>query len=110
LKNKYSKTLADLRVEMVKKLTALLNGKASNGVKHKFGDELISKGVKFAAKVIENNLFPDKNIYRDESNYAVPEEVNLIADISLDNWTSDDHTNDLVGQLVKNYLVKRNAF
>ena len=59
--------------------------------------------------MIENNLFPDKNIYRDESNYNVPEEVNLIADISLENWTTDDHTNDLVGQTVKNYLLKRNT-
>ncbi len=84
-------------------------GKTSNGVYHKFGDELIAKGVKFSAKVIENNLFPEKNIYRDESNYAVPEEVNLIADVSLDNWTTDDHTNELVAQLVKNYLIKRNT-
>ena len=59
--------------------------------------------------MIENNLFPDKNIYRDESNYNVPEEVNLIADISLENWTTDDHTNDLVSQTVKNYLLKRNT-
>jgi DNA-directed RNA polymerase subunit beta len=68
LKNKYSKQLAELRDEMVKKLTTLLNGKNSNGVKHKFGDELVSKGVKFTSKVIENNLFPDKTIDRDESN------------------------------------------
>jgi DNA-directed RNA polymerase subunit beta len=110
LKNKYSKQLADLRTEMISKLTELLNGKSSNGVKHKFGDELVSKGVKFSQKVIENNLFPDKNIYRDESNYNVPEEVNLIADISLENWSNDDHANDLVAQLVKNYLLKRNTF
>jgi len=110
LKNKYSKQLADLRDEMVKKLTTLLNGKTSNGVKHKFGDELVSKGVKFSGKVIENNLFPDKNIYRDESNYNVPEEVNLIADVSLENWTPDEHTNDLIGQTVKNYLLKRNSY
>ena len=110
LKNKYSKQLGDLRNEIVKKLTTILNGKTSNGVKHKFGDELISKGVKFSAKVIENNLFPDKNIYRDESNYSVPEEVNLISDISLENWTSDDHTNDLIALTVKNYLVKRNTY
>ncbi len=109
LKNRYSKQLTDLRNEMIKKLSTLLNGKTSNGVKHKFGDELVSKGVKFSAKVIENNLFPDKNIYRDESNYAVPEEVNLIADVSLENWTSDDHTNDLVAQLTKNYILKRNT-
>jgi len=109
LKNKYSKQLSDLREEMIKKLTHLLNGKTSSGVKHKFGDELITKGVKISSKVIENNLFPDKNIYRDESNYNVPEEVNLIADISLENWTTDDHTNDLVSQTVKNYLLKRNT-
>jgi DNA-directed RNA polymerase subunit beta len=110
LKNRYSKQLADLREEMVQKLSTILNGKTSNGVKHKFGDELVSKGVKFSAKVIENNLFPDKNIYRDESNYNVPEEVNLIADISLENWTADEHTNDLIAQTVKNYLLKRNSF
>jgi DNA-directed RNA polymerase subunit beta len=109
LKNRYSKQLTDLRNEMIKKLSTLLNGKTSIGVKHKFGDELISKGVKFSAKVIENNLFPDKNIYRDESNYAVPEEVNLIADISLENWTSEDHTNDLVARVTKNYILKRNT-
>jgi DNA-directed RNA polymerase subunit beta len=110
LKARYSKQLSELRAEVIKKLTTLLSGKTSNGVRHKFGDELIAKGVKFSAKVIESNLFPDKNIYRDESNYAVPEEVNLISDVSLDNWTSDDHTNEMVAQLVKNYLVKRNTY
>ncbi|MBX7125621.1 MAG: DNA-directed RNA polymerase subunit beta [Cyclobacteriaceae bacterium] len=109
LKNRYSKQLTDLRNEMIKKLTTLLTGKSSQGVKHKFGDELIAKGVKFSAKVIESNLFPDKNIYRDESNYNVPEEVNLIADISLENWASDEETNEFVAQLVKNYLHKRNV-
>jgi DNA-directed RNA polymerase subunit beta len=110
LKARYSKQLSELRAEAIKKLTTLLSGKVSNGVRHKFGDELIAKGVKFTAKVIESNLFPDKNIYRDESNYAVPEEVNLIADVSLDNWTTDEHTNELVAQLVKNYLTKRNTY
>ncbi|MFM8913698.1 MAG: DNA-directed RNA polymerase subunit beta, partial [Flammeovirgaceae bacterium] len=109
LKNRYSKQLTDLKNEMIKKLTSLLTGKTSQGVKHKFGDELISKGVKFTSKVIESNLFPDKNIYRDESNYSVPEEVNLIADISLDSWTTDDDTNESVAELVKNYLNKRNS-
>jgi DNA-directed RNA polymerase subunit beta len=109
LKNRHSKNLTDLKNEMIKKLTSLLTGKTSQGVKHKFGDELISKGVKFTSKVIESNLFPDKNIYRDESNYSVPEEVNLIVDVSLDGWTTDDATNDLVSELVKNYLNRRNV-
>jgi DNA-directed RNA polymerase subunit beta len=109
LKHRHSKNLTELKNEMVKKLTSLLTGKTSQGVNHKFGDELISKGVKFTSKVIESNLFPDKNIYRDESNYSVPEEVNLIVDISLDGWTTDDDTNDLVSELVKNYLNRRNV-
>lgn len=109
LKARYSKQLLELRGEMIKKLATLLNGKTSQGVKHKFGDELISKGVKFSAKVIESNIFPDKNIYRDESNYNVPEEVNLISDVSLDGWTTDDTINLNVRSMVKNYLNRRNT-
>ena len=61
LKTRYSKDLLDLRGRVIEKLAKILSGKASNGVKHKFGDELISKGVKFTAKNIEENLFPEKN-------------------------------------------------
>jgi DNA-directed RNA polymerase subunit beta len=108
LKGKYSKDLLALRAQMIEKMAQLLNGKTSQGLKHKFGDELVSKGVKFSAKLIEENLFPAKNIYKDESTYNVPEEVNLISDINLDNWTADEHTNELVVKLVKSYNVKRN--
>ncbi|MEM7107784.1 MAG: DNA-directed RNA polymerase subunit beta, partial [Bacteroidota bacterium] len=108
LKAKYSKQLLELRSQMIEKLTTLIAGKASQGIKHKFGDEMISKGVKFSAKNIEENLFPAKNIYKDESTYNVPEEVNLISDVNLDNWTTDDKINDLVFRLVKSYNIKRN--
>ncbi len=53
-----------VRTVMMEKMVQLLDGKTSNGVKHKFGDELVSKGVKFNRKNITENLFPDKNIYR----------------------------------------------
>jgi len=109
IKAKYSKDLLALRGQIIEKLAAILGGKTSGGVKHKFGDELISKGVKFSAKNIDENLFPEKNVYRDESNYNVQEEVNLISDINLDNWTSDDHANDMIVGLIKNYLRARNA-
>ena len=97
-----------IRARMINKLVTLLDGKTSQGVKYKFGDEIISKGVKFNAKNIENNLFPAKNPYRDESNYNVPEEANLISDIILDDWTDDAHTNSLIVKLVKNYINARN--
>ncbi len=104
----YSHDLTELRELMIKKLTKVLNAKKSNGVKHKFGDELVTAGTKFAEKIIRNNLFPEKNIYRDESTYSVPEEVNLISDVLLDNWVEDSNTNNMVARLVKNYNKKRN--
>lgn len=108
LKAKYSKQLLALRAEMIDKMFSLLDGKTSNGVYHKFGDEIIPKGVKFTRANIENNLFPPKNAYRDESNYNVPEEANLIADINLDGWTDDERINSLIAKMVKNYNIKRN--
>ncbi len=108
LKSKYSKELLEIRGMMIEKFSTLLNGKTCQGIKHKFGDEVVSKGVKFSTKLIENNLFPEKNIYRDESTYQVPEEVNLISDLNLEGWTTDDKTNKLVIDLVKSYNLKRN--
>jgi DNA-directed RNA polymerase subunit beta len=108
LKSKYSKDLLSHRDIMIDKLVTLLDGKTSHGVKHKFGDEIISKGVKFNRKNITENLFPEKNIYKDESNYNVPEEANLIADLILENWTSDADTNSTLVKLVKSYNNSRN--
>ena len=109
LKAKYGKELKSVRAQMINKLVELLDGKTSLGVKHKFGDEIISKGVKFNHKNIEQNVFPEKNIYRDESTYNVPEEVNLISDLILDNWVEDANTNQLIVDMVKNYNKRRNA-
>ncbi len=108
LKTQYGKDLTVIRDQMIDKMAKILSGKTSQAVKHKFGDELISKGVKFSAKNIKENLFPEKNIYRDESNYNVPQEVNLISDVILDNWTTNSDINNLIGDLVKSYYVKRN--
>src|SRR5690606_4229213 len=108
LKGKYSKDLLGIRARMINKLVTILDGKTSLGVRHKFGDEIISKGAKFSLKNIENNLFPAKNPYRDESNYNVPEEANLISDVILDDWTDNAHANSLIVKLVKNYTNSRN--
>jgi len=108
LKRRYSKDLLGLRARMINKMVTILEGKTSQGVKHKFGDEIITKGQKFNLKNIENNLFPAKNPYRDESNYNVAEEANLISDIVLDDWTNDSHINELIVHLVKNFINSRN--
>ena len=107
LLKRHSANLTELKKSMVDKMVVLLEGKTSKGVKHKFGDELISKGMKFNRSNISNNLFPEKNPYVDESTYSVPEESNLLGDINLEGWTSDEDTNTLLIRLVKNYLAKR---
>lgn len=108
LKNRYSQQLTEARSTMLDKLTKLLEGKTCQGIKHKFGEEVMSKGVKFSRKNIEANLFPPKNKYRDESNYNVPEEANLISDLIIENWVTDEKTNQHVFKLVKNYMGYRN--
>ena len=108
LKQKYGADLNVLRDKIIDKIVTLLDGKTSQGIKHKFGDEILSKGVKFGKKNITEALFPEKNIYRDESNYNVPEEVNLISDLALENATADTNSNKLLVEMVKNYIKKRN--
>jgi DNA-directed RNA polymerase subunit beta len=107
LMKRYGRDLTMLRDRMIDKLVELVDGKTSSGVKHKFGDELVSKGVKFSRRNISENLFPNANPYRDESQYAVPEEVNLIGDVLTDAWTDDAHLNKLISRLVRNYLNRR---
>jgi DNA-directed RNA polymerase subunit beta len=104
----YRKDLQAIQEIVVEKLVTLLDGKTSKGIKHKFGNIVMSKGVKFNQTNIFENLFPKENVYRDESTYNVPEEANFIADLILDNATEDDKTNKLLVGLVKNYNKKRN--
>ncbi|NDK56140.1 DNA-directed RNA polymerase subunit beta [Pontibacter fetidus] len=108
LKVKYSRDLIAIKNVMVDKLVDLLEGKTTQGIKHKFGDEILTKGSKFSRKNIVEALFPEKNPYKDESNYAVPEEVNMFKDLILENWTSDEKTNNMLLELVKNYTKRRN--
>ncbi len=108
LKNRYSQQLTEVRNRMIEKMTKLLEGKVCQGIKHKFGEEVMSKGAKFSKKNIEANLFPEKNIFRDESTYNVPEEANLISDLNIDNWTTDEKSNSLIFALIKKYIIKRN--
>ncbi|MGL1887744.1 MAG: DNA-directed RNA polymerase subunit beta [Reichenbachiella sp.] len=108
LKANYSKLLIEMRNSLLSKLVELVGGKTCQGIKHKFGEEIMSKGIKFNNKNLEENVFPAKNIYRDESSYHVQEEVNLISDLILDGWTTDSELNKLVFDLVRNYNKKRN--
>jgi DNA-directed RNA polymerase subunit beta len=107
LMKRYGRDLTMIRDRMIDKLVELVDGKPSQGVKHKFGDVLVSKSVKFNRKNVSENLFPSANPYRDESQYSVPEEVNLIGDVLTDSWTDDVELNRQISRLVRNYLNGR---
>ena len=110
LKEKYGAELTEVRNQMVDKLVTLLEGNICQGINHKFGEPVMSKGAKFSRKNIEENLFPTKNIFRDESTYSVPEESNLISDLAHEEWVKDAETNELIFSLIKRYITKRNEF
>ena len=104
----YGKDLLEVRKIMIEKTVALLAGKTCGGIRHKFGTVIVEKGVKFTAKNIEELLFPDKNLYRDESTYAVPEEANLLSDLIVEDATADAATNATFLALIKSFHVRRN--
>ncbi len=108
LKQRYSADLIALKDVAIEKLAKILEGKPSQGVFHKFGDEVLPKGNKFSKKSIKEKLFPESNKYRDESTYSVQEEANLISDLRLEGWTTDNKINGLIKDLVKNYSNERN--
>ena len=108
LKTDYSKSLVNLKDKLIGKFEKLLKNKKSNGVNHKYGDELIKQGVKFDKKVIVGKLFPTKNVYYDVNSLNVPEESSLIQDVVLEDWTDNKNTNTLISKAVKNYIIKRN--
>ena len=104
----YGKDLLEVRKIMIEKTVALLAGKTCGGIRHKFGTVIVEKGVKLTAKNIEELLFPDKNLYRDESTYAVPEEANLLSDLIVEDATADAATNATFLALIKSFHVRRN--
>ena len=104
----YSNSLFEQKERPIKNFETLLNNKVSSGVKHKYGDELIKKGIKFSKKVIVDKLFPSKNKYYDISSLNVPEESSVIQDVLLEDWTEDLKLNGLIAEAVKNYVIKRN--
>ncbi|MBQ0142509.1 MAG: DNA-directed RNA polymerase subunit beta [Prevotellaceae bacterium] len=73
---------------LIDKLMHLLKNKVAKSVKDYMGVEVIPSGSKFKAAQLDN--------------------IDL-ATIQLSNWTDDEHANDLIRQLVINYLKKYKA-
>ena len=85
LDEEYEEKLSALKDILISKLMTLTAGKTSQGVKDFLGIDIIAKGGKFTAGALKDVDFDTVN---------------------LSQWTADEHTNDLIRQLIVNYLRK----
>ncbi|MCD8185983.1 MAG: DNA-directed RNA polymerase subunit beta, partial [Rikenellaceae bacterium] len=81
----FVKDIEALKVKLVEKLNTLLNGKTTQGIFDYFGVEVVEKGAKFSAKLLN------------ELDYL---------NISPNKWTADKDRNDLIKDIINNYIIK----
>jgi DNA-directed RNA polymerase subunit beta len=85
IEDEFERNASDLKVRLIDKLFALVNGKTSQGVKDYNNVEVIGKGAKFTLKQLQDldyeNINPGK-------------------------WTTDKQKNDQIKELLNNYLIK----
>ena len=77
-----------LKDRLLDKLFSLVNGKTSQGVFNDLGKEIIAKGKKHTQKGLR--------------------EIEDYTHLIPGGWTTDDHTNELVNDLIHNYKIKLN--
>ncbi|HOU67866.1 MAG TPA: DNA-directed RNA polymerase subunit beta [Paludibacteraceae bacterium] len=85
LDEEFDTKAAELKNLLIEKLLTLTNGKTSQGIKDFLGADIVPKGAKFTAKLLN------------EIDYST---------ISLSKWTSDAHKNDMIHDLIMNYIKK----
>ncbi|RED48266.1 DNA-directed RNA polymerase subunit beta [Seonamhaeicola aphaedonensis] len=88
LEAEYDRKFDDLKAVLVDKLFNIVNGKTAQGIYNDLGEEVLPKGKKFTLKMLN----------------AVDDYAHLVAG----KWTTDDHTNKLVDDLIHNYKIKEN--
>ncbi|MGB8705660.1 MAG: DNA-directed RNA polymerase subunit beta, partial [Gillisia sp.] len=88
LEKKYDAKFAILKAELVEKLFAIIGGKTAQGVMNDLGEEVMPKGKKYTLKMLN----------------AVDDYTHL----TQGTWTTDDHLNKLVADLIHNYKIKEN--
>ena len=85
LDEEYEAKMAELKTILVNKLMTLTDGLTSVGVKDYMNSEIIAKGAKFTRRVLE--------------------ELDFNA-VQVSAWTNDDAKNELIKQVILNYLKK----
>ncbi|MBP0905112.1 DNA-directed RNA polymerase subunit beta [Mariniflexile gromovii] len=84
----YDRKFEDLKEILIEKLFNIVNGKTAQGIYNDLGEEVLPKGKKFTQKMLN----------------AVDDYAHLVSG----KWTTDDHTNQLVADLIHNYKIKEN--
>ena len=85
LDEEFDAKVAELKEQLIEKLLVLTEGRTSAGVKDFLGTDLISKNSKFTPERLR------------EIDYTL---------VQLEKWTADDSKNELIRQLIMNYLKK----
>ena len=85
---KYAVDYEQLRDRLIDKLFELVNGKTSQGVVNDSGEEIFPKGKKFTQKMLQGT-------------------VDFIH-LTKGAWTTDEHVNKLINELIHNYKIKLN--
>lgn len=81
----FERKVGDLTDLLIDKLFELTNGKTSQGVKNYLNEDVIPKGVKFTLKTLQN------------LNYL---------EINPNKWTTDKQKNDMIRDLLHNFVIK----
>ena len=88
LEKKYEAKFAVLKSQLIDKLFAIVGGKTAQGVQNDLGEEVLPKGKKYTLKMLNS--------------------VDDYTHLTQGTWTTDDHTNALVADLLHNYKIKEN--
>ena len=75
----------DLKGILIKKLMTLTTNKTSQGIFDLLGTEVVAKGQRFSKQILESIDY---------------------SSVQSDNWTSDEHSNELISKLIVNFLHK----
>ena len=88
LEAQYDRKFDELKEVLIEKLFNIVNGKTAQGIFNDLGEEVLPKGKKFTLKMLN----------------AVDDYAHLVSG----KWTTDEHTNQLVADLIHNYKIKEN--
>jgi DNA-directed RNA polymerase subunit beta len=85
IEEEFIRNSTELKGKLIEKLFEMVNGKTSQGVKDFLNVDVIPKGVKFTLKQLQ------------ELDYA---------NVNPTKWTTDKHKNDMIHDLLHNYVIK----